>query len=402
VSLFKYIAKDQAGRSVTATMQAENERVVVAALKKRGLVVLNVSEELNSSAVTKKGKRKVKGADLVVFVRQLATMVDAGLPLLQALQTLADQTENPSLKIILEDVVGSIEQGATFSESLSAHPRVFTSLFVNMVRAGEASGTLAEILERIAGYMEASLALKRKVKSAMIYPIIVCSMAIIITSVLILKVIPVFGDIYEGFGSALPLPTQMLLDFSDFMRAYFLFAIGGIVVGVIALKKYVKTASGALRFDKFKFNVPVFGPIFRKVAVSRFSRTLSVLVRSGVPILSALDIVSKTSGNKLVERAVDGAMEEIKRGENIAEPLAASEVFPPMVTKMIAVGEESGKLEVMLSKIADFYDSQVDAAVSGLTSLIEPLMIAFLGIVIGGIVICMFLPIFKLSEVVSM
>jgi type IV pilus assembly protein PilC len=402
VSLFKYIAKDRTGRDITATMDAENERVVVAALRKRGLIVLNVSEERRSGDALKKGKRKVKGPDLVVFTRQLATMVDAGLPLLQALQTLADQTENPSLKIVLEEVVENIEQGATLSESLSAHPKVFASLFVNMVRAGEASGTLAEILERIASYMEASLALKRKVKSAMVYPIIVCSMAIIITTILLLKVIPVFGEIYEGFGSALPLPTQMLLNLSEFLRAYFPFAFGGLIVGVILLKKYVKTEAGRLRLDKFKFNMPVFGPIFRKVAVSRFSRTLSVLVKSGVPILSALDIVSRTAGNKLVERAVDDAMEEIKRGECIAEPLAASEVFPPMVTKMIAVGEESGKLEVMLSKIADFYDSQVDAAVSGLTSLIEPLLIAFLGIVVGGIVICMFLPIFKLSEVVSM
>jgi type IV pilus assembly protein PilC len=227
-------------------------------------------------------------------------------------------------------------------------------------------------------------------------------MAIIITAVLLLKVIPVFGEIYKGFDAALPLPTQMLLNLSAFLRAYFPFAAGGLVVAVIAIKKYVKTEVGRFRFDKFKFNMPVFGPIFRKVAVSRFTRTLSVLVKSGVPILSALDIVARTAGNKLVERAVDDAMEEIKRGENIAEPLAASEVFPPMVTKMIAVGEESGKLEVMLAKISDFYDSQVDAAVSGLTSLIEPLLIAFLGIVVGGIVICMFLPIFKLSEVVSM
>lgn len=401
MSFFKYLAKDQAGRNVAATLEAENEHAAVAALKKRGLIVLDLSEEVRSTA-TRTSKRKVKAGDLVVFSRQLATMVDAGLPLVQALQTLADQAESPSLKIVLEDVVKSIEEGSTFSEGVSIHPKVFSSLFLNMVRAGEASGTLAEILDRIAGYMEAALALKRKVKSAMVYPAIVCSMALIITSVLLLKVIPVFGNIYDSFGSSLPLPTQMLLDFSALLRAYFPFAIGGLVVAVFALRKYVKTEAGATRLDKFKFNMPVFGPIFRKVAVSRFSRTLSVLVKSGVPILSALDIVSRTAGNKLVERAVNHAMEEIKKGENIAEPLAASEVFPPMVTKMIAVGEESGKLEVMLSKISDFYDSQVDAAVSGLTSMIEPLLIAFLGIVVGGIVICMFLPIFKLSEVVSM
>jgi len=271
-----------------------------------------------------------------------------------------------------------------------------------MTRAGEASGTLAEILDRIAGYMEASLALKRKVKSAMVYPVIVSSMAVIITSILLLKVIPVFGKIYDSFGSALPTPTQMLLNFSGMLRAYFPFVVVALVAGIFLLRKYAKTDGGRMRFDRLKLNLPIFGPIFRKVAVSRFSRTLSVLVKSGVPILSALDIVAKTAGNKLVEKAVNDAMEQIKQGENIAQPLAASEVFPPMVTKMIAVGEESGKLEVMLSKISDFYDSQVDAAVNGLTSMIEPLLIAFLGIVVGGIVICMFLPIFRLSSVVQM
>ena len=401
MSLFKYIAKDQGGRNITATLEADNEQAVVTALRKRGMIVLNVSEEVRATPL-KKGKRKVKGGDLVVFGRQLATMVDAGLPLVQALTTLAEQADNPSLKAVLDDVVEDIEQGSNFSEAISAHPKVFSSLFVNMARAGEASGTLAEILERIAGYMEASLALKRKIKAAMIYPLIVTSMAVIITAVLLLKVIPVFGGIYEGFDATLPAPTQMLLSLSDFLRAYFPFAIGALVAGIVMLKKYVKTESGAMRFDKLKFNLPVFGPLFRKVAVSRFTRTLSVLVKSGVPILSGLEIVSRTAGNKLVERAVNQAMEEIKKGESIAAPLAASEVFPPMVTKMIAVGEETGKLEVMLSKISDFYDSQVDAAVSGLTSMIEPLLIAFLGIVVGGIVIAMFLPIFKLSTVVSM
>lgn len=402
MSLFRYVAKDPGGRDIVATIEAENERAVVTALRKKGLIILSVSEEVRSGFAARKSRRKVKGGELVVFSRQLATMVDAGLPLIQALDTLSEQAESPSLQFIIQDVVKSIEQGTTFSEALAAHPKVFTSLFVNMVRAGEASGTLAEILERIAGYMETAIALKRKVKSAMMYPIVVSSMAVIITSVLLIKVIPVFGKIYESFGSALPTATQMLLNFSNFLRAYFPFAIGILIVGIFLLKKYIKTEGGAMRFDRFKFNVPIFGPIFRKVAVSRFSRTLSVLVKSGVPILSALEIVSKTAGNKLVERAVNQAMEEIKKGENIAGPLAASDVFPPMVTKMIAVGEESGKLEVMLSKVSDFYDSQVDAAVSGLTSLIEPLLIAFLGIVVGGIVICMFLPIFRLSTIVQM
>ena len=402
MNIFKYVAKDPNGRDISATMEAENEREVVLALRKKGLVILSVTEEARGESPVRKTKRKVKGPELVVFSRQLATMVDAGLPLIQAIDTLAEQAESPALQVVLKDVVKSIEQGSSFSEAIGGHPKVFSSLFVSMCRAGEASGTLAEILDRIAGYMEASLALKRKVKSAMIYPIVVSSMAVIITTVLLLKVIPVFGRIYDDFGASLPTPTQMLLDLSDMLRRYFPIVVGAVIVGIFFLRKYIKTEAGRMRFDRFKLNVPIFGPIFRKVAVSRFSRTLSVLVKSGVPILSALDIVAKTAGNKLVETAVTDAMEEIKQGEAIAQPLAASEVFPPMVTKMISVGEESGKLEVMLSKISDFYDSQVDAAVSGLTSLIEPLLIAFLGIVVGGIVICMFLPIFRLSTVVHM
>ena len=402
MNIFRYVAKDSNGRDTSATMEAENEKEVVLALRKKGLIILSVTEESRGDSVVRKTRRKVKGPELVVFSRQLATMVDAGLPLIQATDTLAEQAESPALQMVLRDVVKSIEEGASFSEALGGHPKVFSSLFVNMTRAGEASGTLAEILDRIAGYMEASLALKRKVKSAMIYPVIVSSMAVIITSVLLLKVIPVFGKIYDSFGAALPTPTQMLLNFSGMLRAYFPFVVGALVAGIFLLRKYIKTDGGRMRFDRFKLTLPIFGPIFRKVAVSRFSRTLSVLVKSGVPILSALDIVAKTAGNKLVEKAVNDAMEQIKQGENIAQPLAASEVFPPMVTKMIAVGEESGKLEVMLSKIADFYDSQVDAAVNGLTSMIEPLLIAFLGIVVGGIVICMFLPIFRLSSIVQM
>jgi type IV pilus assembly protein PilC len=382
-------------------MEAENERAVVAALRKRGLATLSISEEPRSDPGTKKSRRKVKGAALVVFTRQLATMVDAGLPLVQAVNTLVEQ-ERPPLRLILQAIVKSIEQGSTFSDAIAAHPKVFSPLFVNMVRAGEASGTLPDILDRIAAYMEAALALKRKVLSAMIYPIVVCSMAVTITAILLLKVIPVFGKIYDSFGAALPTPTQMLLGLSDFLRSYFPLAVCAIITGTFLLRRYVRTEAGAMRFDKFKFNLPVLGAIFRKVAVSRFSRTLSVLVKSGVPILSALDIVSKTAGNKLVEQAVNHAMKEITKGESIAQPLAASKVFPPMVTKMIAVGEESGKLEVMLSKISDFYDSEVNAAISGLTSLIEPLLIAFLGIVVGGIVICMFLPIFRLSTIVHM
>ncbi len=401
MGLYRYVAKNSMGQNVSATIEADNEVNVITQLKRRGLTILSIDEDFTARKTIRKRKKKVKLNEVVVFSRQLATMVDAGLPLIQSLETLREQIENPTFNEIVDDLVGNIERGSSFSEALSAHPKVFSSLFVNMVKAGEASGTLSEILDRIASYLESTAALKRKIKSAMIYPAIITTMAIIITLVLLIKVIPVFKGIYESFGSQLPLPTRMLLTISDLLRKWFFIVAGLVGAGIFFLFRYKKTENGAYRFDRFKLRLPVFGELFKKISVSRFTRTLGVLVRSGVPILSALDIVSRTAGNKLVEKAVSHAIEEIKRGENIAEPLRASEVFPPMVTRMISVGERSGKLELMLEKISDFYDDQVNAMVSGLTALIEPMLIAFLGIVIGGIVICMFLPIFRLSTIVT-
>ena len=398
---YTYTAKDEMGRTATDTIQAESEVQAVSLLKKRGLIIVSLDESANGGSKVRKRRRKVKAAELVIFSRQLATMVDAGLPLVQSLDAIEEQVENPSFRSVVRDLIVNIEGGASFSEALEAHPKVFSNMFVNMVMAGKSSGTLSEIRERVAGYLEASAALKRKVKSAMMYPVIVSSMAFAITLVLLLKVIPVFAGIYESFESALPAPTQVLLTISNLVRRYFLIIFAAGVGGAIVLVQYVKTEGGRYRFDKFKLTLPIFGDLFRKISVSRFTRTLGVLVRSGVPILNALDIVAKTSDNKLVERAVYTAMDEIRRGENISEPLAASKVFPPMVTRMISVGERSGRLEVMLTKVSDFYDDQVNATVAGLTSLIEPLLIAFLGIVVGGIVICMFLPIFKLSTIVA-
>ena len=398
---YKFTAKDAKGRTVSDTMEADSEMMIVSSLRRKELVVLSV-EIIEKQVKSKQGKRKIKLSELVIFSRQLATMVDAGLPLIQALDTLREQSDSLGFRTVISSLVSSIEGGSSFSEALAIHPKVFTNLFVNMVRAGETSGTLSEILDRIASYMEESANLKRKVKSAMIYPTVVTFLSIVITIVLLVKVIPVFADIYDSFGQMLPLPTRMLLKLSEFLRSYLHFGVVGIGVAVFLFMKYKKTEEGALKIDRFKFKLPIFGDLFKKVSVSRFSRTLSVLIRSGVPILSALDIVARTAGNKVIEYAIDDAAEEIKQGENIAGPLGATTVFPPMVIKMIAVGEEAGKLDTMLEKISDFYDSQVDAAVSGLTSLIEPLLIVFMGVVIGGIVICMFLPIFKLSQVVAM
>jgi type IV pilus assembly protein PilC len=398
---YRYVAKDQSGKTVTGQTDGESELSIVQQLRKQGLTILSVDIDESSGGRTRQRRRRVKSNDLVVFSRQLATMVDAGLPLIQSLDALHDQSDNPGFKAVVGELISAIEQGASFSDALGQHPKVFSPLFVNMVRAGETSGTLAEILDRVAGYLEASAALRRKVKSAIIYPAVVSTMAVAITILLLVKVIPVFEKIYESFDSALPGPTMVLLAISKFMRKWMLPTAGALVIGLVALKMWINTETGRFRFDQFKFRLPVFGELLKKISVSRFTRTLGVLVRSGVPILSALDIVGKTAGNKLVEAAVNEATEEIKRGENIAEPLAASHVFPPMVTRMISVGESSGKLEVMLEKISDFYDDQVNATVAGLTSLIEPLLIAFLGVVIGGIVICMFMPLFKLSTLVT-
>jgi len=401
MATFRYVAKDSTGRTVTGQLDGESELTVVQQLRKQALTILSVELDQTGAGRLKRRRRRVKANDLVIFSRQLATMVDAGLPLIQSLDALREQTENLGFKAILEELIEAIEQGAGFSDALEQHPKVFSTLFVNMVRAGEASGMLAEILDRVASYLEASAALKRKVKAAVIYPAVVSTMAVAITILLMVKVIPVFEKIYESFDSALPLPTQVLLAISRFMRKWFFLCGGAIVVGAVGLKMWIKTEAGRFRYDRFKFRLPVFGDLNRKISVSRFARTLGVLVRSGVPILNALGIVGKTAGNKVVEAAVNEAIEEIKRGENISEPLAASQVFPPMVTRMIDVGERSGKLDVMLEKVSDFYDDQVNATVAGLTALIEPLLIAFLGIVIGGIVICMFMPLFKLSTIVA-
>ncbi|MFH1380702.1 MAG: type II secretion system F family protein, partial [Candidatus Omnitrophota bacterium] len=347
------------------------------------------------------GKKKIKIDDMVIFARQLSTMVNAGIPLVNALDILGEQMENPSFKTLVLSVRDDVETGSSLSEGLAKHKKVFSNLFVNMVKAGESSGMLDEILDRLATYLEKTSSLQKKVKSALVYPAAVTAMALAITAFLMIKVIPVFKEIYSGFGAKLPTPTEVLINISDFMVHYFYLAIGMIVAAVFLILKYAKTEKGKIRIDSFKLNIPIFGTIMRKVAVGKFTRTLSTLVKSGVPILSALEIVSKTSGNRVVEIAVDNVRASVKEGEPIAEPLAKSGVFPPMVVRMISVGEQTGELEKMLTKIADFYDEQVDVAVSGLTSLIEPLIIAFLGIVIGGIVVCMFLPILKITTIIN-
>jgi type IV pilus assembly protein PilC len=400
--LFKYLAKDEEGATVEDVVEAKDEMVALDMLRVKNLIIISINEQkADKKTVAQKSRKKIKPEELVIFSRQLATMVNAGIPLVQSLDILSEQMESISFRQIVSTVRGDVEAGSSLSAALEKHPKLFTMLYTNMVRAGETSGMLDEILDRLAGYLEKSGSLQRKVKSAMVYPAVVSLMAVGITLVLLLKVIPTFKEIFASLGGTLPAPTQLLITISDTLRSYFIYVV--IVLGIIGfvIGKLVQTPAGKLRFDQIKLKMPVFGPLLRKVAVARFSRTLSTLIRSGVPILGALEIVAKTSGNVVIEQAVESSRVGIREGESISAPLAKSKAFPPMVTRMISVGEESGELEKMLTKIADFYEDQVDAAVSGLTSLIEPLIIAFLGIVVGSIVVAMFLPIFKISELIG-
>ena len=398
---YKYKARESGGGALEGILEAENEKAVVSNLRSKGLIVVSVELKKKKSALFGEPKKKIKLGDVVIFSRQLATMVNAGLPLVQSLHILAEQSENPSFKKILKEIEQNVETGANFSDAMAKFPAVFSELFINLVRAGEASGMLDEILHRLATYLESIDNLVRKVRSAMVYPIAVSVMAMLVVTVLMVKVVPTFKSIFSDFQADLPLPTMILIGISELMQKYFLVGIGVIAISFFLLRKYLATEKGKFKFDNLKLKMYVFGPIFRKVAVSKFTRTLSTLVKSGVPILTSLEIVGKTAGNVVIEKAVIDVRDSIREGESIAQPLSKCGVFPHMVVQMIRVGEETGSLESMLSKISDFYDDQVDAAVAGLTSIIEPILIAFLGIVIGAIVIAMFMPIFKMTTIIS-
>lgn len=401
---FKYVAKSSDGKTISGTLEANDRVSAIDTLRKKDLTIVFMEETL----VTRKlpalnfFKKKINLDDLVVFSRQLATMVDAGIPLVGALDILSEQMENKQFAGVTTIIKKDVEAGLNFSDALSKHKAVFSSLFVSMVRAGETSGTLDEILDRLAAYLEKTSSLQKKIKSALVYPMVVSLMAVVITLFLLIYIIPVFKNIFSGFGAQLPTPTLVLIAISDFLKRYFWVAILILAGGIFAIARFVKTEKGRTLYDGVLLNMPIFGILFKKVAISKFTRTLSTLIKSGVPILASLDIVGKTAGNKVVELAVESVRNNVREGESVAEPLSRSKIFPPMVVRMVAVGEQAGQLEKMLGKIADFYDDQVDAAVSGLTSMIEPLIIAFLGLVIGSIVVCMFLPIFKIISVVGM
>ena len=397
--LFQYVVKSGEGQTVQGTLDAANEGDVVNELRTRGFLILEIKRAKDTKVT--KSKKKVSTDDVVTFTRQMSTMIDAGLPLLQALHIMTEQMDNLNFREIIREVAGDIESGSSLSEAMAKHPKCFDRLYCSMIKVGEASGMFAEILNKVATYMEDAAKLKRKVKSAMVYPSVVSGMAVFITLFLLIKIVPVFKEIFEGFGSALPPPTQFVVTLSEIVRSYFLLVIFIVVAVVIASKMYYKTESGRMFFDTLVFKVPVFGEILKKAALSRFTKTLGTLISSGVPMIQSMEIVQSVAGNATIEYAIRGVTKKIMQGEGVAGPLSEAKIFPPMVVRMVDVGERTGKLDLMLQKISEFYDDQVNNAVAALTSLIEPLLIGFLGVVVGGIVVCMFMPIFKLSSVVN-
>ena len=395
---YTYTARAVNGELKTATIDAPSREEVVAQLRRQRMSVVKVDEE---SAKKSKTKGSIKMRDIVIFTRQFSTMINAGLPLVQALDILAKQTENKVLSEVTRAVVFDVESGHTVADALAKHPNAFSDLYVNMVAAGEAGGILDTILMRLATFMEKNDALIRKVKGAMIYPGVIMSVAAIAICVLLIFVIPVFESMFGSVGLALPLPTRIVIGMSRFLKGYWWLIGAGMGGSFFMLKRYYASSSGKLNIDKLLLKMPVLGDVLRKSAVSRFTRTLGTLISSGVSILDGLEITAKTAGNRVIQDAIMASRASIAGGDTIAAPLQKSAVFPPMVISMIAVGEQTGGLDEMLSKIADFYDEEVDAAVSGLLSLLEPIMIVFLGVVVGGMVVAMYLPIFDMINAVQ-
>jgi type IV pilus assembly protein PilC len=397
---FTFLARDAGtGREIRSSLDAPTEQQAIAALLGRNLLVMSIQEKTSRKGKTAGGS--VPLGDLVVFTRQLATMVDAGLAVVQSLQALGEQTTNKVMRDVIKDVTQRVESGDSFSQALLKHPKVFNRLYVCMVDAGEKGGLLAEILARVATFLENTARLRKKVKSAMMYPTVVTVVAIGITIFLLVVVVPVFADIFQGFGAKLPAPTQFLINVSNLLQNYILIVLPAMALMVYGWFAYIKTKQGREFWDRTRIQLPVFGIIAHKICLARFTRTLASLIRSGVPILEVLGIVANTVGNVVMEKAIRVAMTDIEKGTGISDALAKHPVFPTMIIRMMTAGEQTGKIDSMLERIADFLDEEIETTLSGLTSLIEPILIVFLGVVVGGIVICMFMPIFKLPEIVS-
>ncbi|NPA95349.1 MAG: type II secretion system F family protein [Thermodesulfobacteria bacterium] len=400
--VYIWVGIDPSGQETKGELEAKDEQTARLLLSRKKIRIKKLKKKpkdlLENISFL---QPKVKTKDIVIFTRQLSTMIDAGLPLVRGLDILANQQENPTFKKMLTQIKSDVESGSTFADALKRYPKHFDRLYRNMVAAGEIGGILDDVLRRLSDYMEKAQALKAKVKSAMTYPIIVLAIAAVVLSIILIFVIPTFAKMFAESGAELPLPTQLVIQLSNFLKSYFFILIGGLFLIFIAFKKYYSTEKGKYLIDKLLLKAPVFGPLIKKVAVAKFTRTLGTLINSGVPIIEALNVAAGTAGNKVVENTIRKVKASISEGRSIAQPLMESKVFPPMVVQMISVGETTGALDAMLNKIADFYDQEVDATVDALTSMIEPFMIVFLGGTIGSIIIAMYLPIFKMAGVVG-
>jgi len=401
MATFVWRGKTLSGAAQTGEVTFDTQEEVLNYLRKRKMVITSIQEKPKEVKLNLGLRRKVSTKDLAVFTRQFATMINAGLPLVQCLEILSKQTEKPAFKKVISAVMHDVETGSTLAESLGKHKQVFDQLFVNMVESGEAGGILDDILMRLATYIEKAEALKRKVKSAMMYPTVVMVVAVGACTFMLLFIIPTFAKMFSDFGGTLPLPTRIVLAMSNVLKGYW-WAMGGGILGlVLGLKAYYKTDGGKMVIDRLQLKIPILGDVVKKAAIARFTRTLGTLIKSGVPILTGLDITARTAGNKVISESVQRTRASIREGETLAAPLRQCEVFPAMVVQMIAVGEETGALDEMLKKIADFYDDEVDTAVETLTSVIEPVMIVVMGVMVGGMVVAMYLPMFKLISVVA-
>jgi len=395
MATFAYKGRSRNGETREGTLQAASRDEAVANLRRQGIIVSSVTEKGKEFALPRI-RRGVRQKDVAIFTRQFSVMIDAGLPLVQCLEILADQQPNRAFQQVLSDVRQDVEGGSTLADAMRKHPKVFDDLYCNMVAAGEAGGILDTILQRLSAYIEKIVKLKSAVRGAMIYPVAVICIAAVVVWVILTFVIPVFADLFTGLGAALPLPTRITIMLSDFLRTWWWLVVGSIAGGVFGLRQYYKTESGRRAIDAFMLKIPIIGDLLRKIAVARFCRTLATLTSSGVPILDGLDITARTAGNAVIEDAIQNVRSAVEEGKTIADPLRETRVFPDMVVQMIGVGEQTGALDAMLSKIADFYEDEVDEATQNLLSLLEPVMIVILGTVIGGIVVSMYLPMFSL------
>lgn len=402
MATFVWSGRTRQGSIQKGEVVAKNREEVVGLLRKQNILVTSIQQKSREIPFSIPGLGgKVSDKDIVVFTRQFATMIDAGLPLVQCLEILSTQTENKILAKAVGDLRMDVEAGSTYADALKKHPKVFDDLYAKMVAAGEAGGILDTILNRLAKHIEKAMKLKKQIKAAMVYPLIIMTVAIAVIIILMVWVIPIFAKMFTDFGGTLPLPTQLVINMSNFVKSYIILIVGAVAGIITAIRMYYKTENGRRTIDRILLKSPVFGELIKKAAVAKFTRTLGTLISSGIPILEGIAIVASTSGNKVIEEALLTARQFISEGKTVADPLGKAKVFPPMVVQMIAIGETTGALDTMLGKIADFYDDEVDAAVTALTSMLEPIIILFLGVVIGFIVVAMYLPMFKLAGTIG-